>query len=158
LDNFKPFNDKFGFRQDDRAILLFADTIKEESARFKPFLGHIGGNDFFIGYKAEDNGDIEDFEKTLKTALKKFAQNAKSFYSKEDRKAGFITAKDRFEIMRNFDLLSASCAAITIGKEKRDYARQNYIRYRQTQKKRQKLTPKIRFVKIMSQIVFIILL
>lgn len=119
MDNFKPFNDKFGFRQDDRAILLFADTIKEESARFKPFLGHIGGNDFFIGYKAEDNGDIEDFEKTLKTALKKFAQNAKSFYSKEDRKAGFITVKDRFEIMRNFDLLSASCAAIIIGKEKK---------------------------------------
>jgi diguanylate cyclase (GGDEF)-like protein len=120
LDNFKPFNDKFGFRQGDRAILLFADTIKEETARFKPFLGHIGGDDFFIGYKVEDNGAIEDFEKTLKTALKKFAQNAESFYSKEDRKAGFITAKDRFGIMRNFDLLSASCAAIIIGKDKKE--------------------------------------
>lgn len=119
LDNFKPFNDKFGFRQGDRAIMLFADTMKEETAKFKPFLGHIGGDDFFIGYKAEDDSSISEFEETLKAALKKYAQNAESFYSKDDRKAGFITAKDRFGIMRDFDLLSASCAAIVVGKDKK---------------------------------------
>lgn len=118
LDNFKPFNDKFGFRQGDRAILLFADTMKEETAKFKPFLGHIGGDDFFIGYRAENSDEIKEFEDKLKVAIKKYAQNAESFYSKEDRKAGFITAKDRFGIMRNFDLLSASCAAIVVGKDK----------------------------------------
>jgi len=117
LDNFKPFNDKFGFRQGDRAIILFADTIKEELSTFKPFIGHIGGDDFFIGYKAED-GALAEFEERLKSALVKFAQNAESFYSKDDRKAGFIVAKDRFGIAREFSLLSASCAAVKLSKHK----------------------------------------
>lgn len=119
LDNFKPFNDKFGFRQGDRAILLFADTLKEETARFKPFLGHIGGDDFFVGFMAEEQ-NINEFEECLKSAIKKFAQNAESFYSKEDRKAGFVTAKDRFGITREFNLLSASCATVILGKDKKD--------------------------------------
>ncbi len=127
LDNFKPFNDKFGFRQGDRAILLFADTIKEEMAKFKPFIGHIGGDDFFIGYKAEDENSIAEFERTLKMALKKFAQNAESFYPKEDRKAGHITAKDRFGITREFDLLTASCAAIVMGKDKKNITAEEII-------------------------------
>ncbi len=117
LDNFKPFNDKFGFRQGDRAIILFADTMRDEIGSFKPFLGHIGGDDFFVGFKADEK-NIEEFEKQLKIAIKKYAQNAESFYSKEDKKAGFITAKDRFGITRDFALLSASCAAVKLGTSK----------------------------------------
>jgi len=140
LDNFKPFNDKFGFRQGDRAILLFADTMKEETAKFKPFLGHIGGDDFFIGYQAEENSTAE-FEKTLKSAIKKFAQNAESFYSKEDRKAGYISAKDRFGITRDFDLLSASCAAVIIGKDKKNITPEDIVYATAELKKAAKSSP-----------------
>ncbi len=140
LDNFKPFNDKFGFRQGDRAILLFADTIKEEMAKYKPFLGHIGGDDFFIGYKAEDNSIVE-FEETLKSAIKKFAQNAESFYSKEDRKVGHISAKDRFGIVREFDLLSASCAAVILGFDKKNITPEDIIYATANLKKAAKSSP-----------------
>lgn len=140
LDNFKPFNDKFGFRQGDRAILLFADTMKEETVKFKPFLGHIGGDDFFIGYQAEKDG-IADFEEALKIALKKFAQNAESFYSKEDRKTGHISAKDRFGITREFDLLSASCAAVAIGKDKKNITPEDIIYATAELKKAAKSSP-----------------
>jgi diguanylate cyclase (GGDEF)-like protein len=126
LDNFKPFNDKFGFRQGDRAIMLFADTMKDEMSGFKHFLGHIGGDDFFIGFKAED-GNLLDFEETLKMAIKKFAQNAESFYSKEDRKAGFIAAKDRFGITREFALLSASCASVILAKDKKSITAEGIV-------------------------------
>ncbi len=141
LDNFKPFNDKFGFRQGDRAILLFADTMKEETSKFKPFLGHIGGDDFFVGYQGTEEMPITDFETTLKAALKKYAQNAESFYSKDDRKAGFITAKDRFGIMRNFDLLAASCAAIVIGKDKKGITMEDIIYATAELKKSAKSSP-----------------
>ena len=117
LDNFKPFNDKFGFRQGDRAIMLFADTIKRELSPYKPFIGHIGGDDFFVGYKFDD-GKNGEFQSVLKKALIKFAQNAESFYAKEDRKSGYITAKDRFGTTREFPLLSASCACVTVNPEK----------------------------------------
>ncbi len=140
LDNFKPFNDKFGFRQGDRAILLFADTMREETAKFKPFLGHIGGDDFFIAYKAEDNS-IADFEETLKGAIKKFAQNAESFYSKEDRKVGHISAKDRFGIIREFDLLSASCAAVILEKDKKSITAEDIIYATAELKKAAKSSP-----------------
>jgi diguanylate cyclase (GGDEF)-like protein len=140
LDNFKPFNDKFGFRQGDRAILLFADTIKEETAKYKPFLGHIGGDDFFIGYKAEDSSIVE-FEETLKSAIKKFAQNAESFYSKEDRKVGHISAKDRFGIVREFDLLSASCAAVILGFDKKNITPEDIIYATAELKKAAKSSP-----------------
>ncbi|HRF57045.1 MAG TPA: GGDEF domain-containing protein [Campylobacterales bacterium] len=118
LDNFKPFNDKFGFRQGDRAILLFADTIKQETLRFKPFLGHIGGDDFFVGFETK-NAELGEFEETLKEAIKKFKQNAESFYSADDKKAGYIESKDRFGIVRKFDLLSASCATVTLEKNRK---------------------------------------
>lgn len=117
LDNFKPFNDKFGFRQGDRAIMLFADTLKRELSSYKPFIGHIGGDDFFVGYKFERDR-YGEFQSALKKALIKFAQNAESFYSKEDRKSGYITAKDRFGTSRDFPLLSASCACVTAQPEK----------------------------------------
>lgn len=117
LDNFKPFNDKFGFRQGDRAILLFADTLRQETLKFKPFLGHIGGDDFFVGFCAKKEG-VEEFENSLKKAIREFAQNAESFYSDEDKKLGFIEAKDRFGIVRNFELLTASCATVILEKNK----------------------------------------
>lgn len=126
LDNFKPFNDKFGFRQGDRAIILFADTIKEELNTFKPFLGHIGGDDFFVGFKADEKS-VDEFEQKLKTAIKKYAQNAESFYSKEDKKAGFIVSKDRFGITREFSLLSASCAAVKLQKSKKSISVEDIV-------------------------------
>jgi len=47
FDNFKPFNDKFGFRIGDRAILLFANILREFAGNKDFFIGHIGGDDFF---------------------------------------------------------------------------------------------------------------
>lgn len=48
FDNFKPFNDRFGFRQGDRAIILFADILKEHMEKEDSFIGHIGGDDFSV--------------------------------------------------------------------------------------------------------------
>lgn len=112
LDNFKPFNDKFGFRQGDRAIVLFADTVREEFSQIKPFIGHIGGDDFFIGVKIGGESEFKSVEECARVAIKKFSQNAESFYAKEDRKNGFIVAKDRFGIQREFALLTVSAAMV----------------------------------------------
>ena len=51
FDNFKPYNDRYGFRQGDRTILLFSDILKKTSGANKFFAGHIGGDDFFAGFR-----------------------------------------------------------------------------------------------------------
>lgn len=54
LDNFKPFNDIYGYDLGDQAILLLAETLKERVEASHDFLGHIGGDDFFILFRSED--------------------------------------------------------------------------------------------------------
>ncbi len=112
FNDFKPYNDLYGFRQGDRAILLFADILKKEVAN-DVFIGHIGGDDFFLGYKKSI------FENVYTDALKiqnLFKENVKQFYNEADRKNGFITTKDRFGETHQFELLSVCSAIIEITK------------------------------------------
>ena len=108
LDNFKPFNDKFGFRQGDRAILLMSETLK--SAFYNEFIGHIGGDDFFVGLKTNSN----IAKSKINDAFKQFQLNMESFYEPEIRKSGFYISEDRTGIIRDFQLLSCSAAMIVI--------------------------------------------
>jgi len=51
IDNFKAFNDKYGFERGDKALLLTAEILNSAIAEFDEehnFLGHIGGDDFVI--------------------------------------------------------------------------------------------------------------
>jgi len=108
FDNFKPFNDKYGFRLGDRAILLFAELLRKRVEQ-QHFLGHIGGDDFFIGFVGLD---LPEAERQVAELLASFRGDAESFYDAEAREAGFITAPDREGNLKNFPLLSASAALV----------------------------------------------
>lgn len=108
FDNFKPFNDKYGFRLGDRAILLFAELMRKRIDQ-QHFLGHIGGDDFFIGFVGIRLAEAERHISELLTA---FRSDAESFYDAEAREAGFITAADREGNLKQFPLLSASTALV----------------------------------------------
>ncbi|WP_395173268.1 diguanylate cyclase domain-containing protein [Roseibium alexandrii] len=43
FDNFKPFNDTYGYRQGDRAIILFSELLQKHVTGNNSFHGHIGG-------------------------------------------------------------------------------------------------------------------
>lgn len=47
LDNFKAFNDYYGYERGDRVIQLVAALLKEIAVPGK-FVGHVGGDDFVI--------------------------------------------------------------------------------------------------------------
>ncbi|HVI50347.1 MAG TPA: GGDEF domain-containing protein [Candidatus Sulfotelmatobacter sp.] len=108
FDNFKPFNDKYGFRLGDRAILLFAELMRK-SIEQQHFLGHIGGDDFFIGFVGLE---LAEAERQVADLLAAFRGDAESFYDADARAAGFITAPDREGHLKNFPLLSASAALV----------------------------------------------
>jgi GGDEF domain-containing protein len=111
FDNFKPFNDTYGFRQGDRAILLFADLMRKFSLHETWFLGHIGGDDFFIGMTGTKG---EQAEAAIAGLIRKFTLDAESFYDSETRHRAFIMTHDREGRLSKFPLLSASAVLIEI--------------------------------------------
>jgi diguanylate cyclase (GGDEF)-like protein len=56
FDGFKAFNDTYGFRRGDRAIQLFADILRSGTQDTGDFVGHVGGDDFFVGIEIERHG------------------------------------------------------------------------------------------------------
>ncbi|MCT7625659.1 GGDEF domain-containing protein [Aliarcobacter butzleri] len=110
FNDFKPFNDIYGFRQGDRAILIFSELLQKRYPK-DSFIAHIGGDDFFVGLKNKDKEDVFELTSNVQD---EFRNSAKNIYSKEDKKNGFIISKDRFNEKRRFELLSVSAAIIEI--------------------------------------------
>ncbi|MBP5988093.1 MAG: GGDEF domain-containing protein [Azonexus sp.] len=54
IDSFKPYNDCFGYRRGDDVIQMLARLICESSDEQLDFVGHIGGDDFFVIFRSAD--------------------------------------------------------------------------------------------------------
>jgi diguanylate cyclase (GGDEF)-like protein len=54
IDNFKPYNDAFGYRRGDDVIQTLARLICEACDQQLDFVGHIGGDDFFVVFRGAD--------------------------------------------------------------------------------------------------------
>jgi len=109
FDNFKPFNDTYGFRMGDRALLLFSELLKKKMTARGAFVGHVGGDDFFLAIKHKSPEEVEQKMIRLKKA---FSHQAESLYDQNHREAGFILSRDRHGIDRQFPLLDCSIAVL----------------------------------------------
>lgn len=109
IDNFKPFNDRYGFELGDRAILMMASILKSLERDHGTFVGHVGGDDFFVGGTGPACGAARA---TLKEVSERFRHVAESLYSAKDREAGFIAGRTRDGSIRKFPLLSCTVAAV----------------------------------------------
>ncbi len=105
IDNFKAFNDKYGFSRGDEALLvtarLLVATIMNSNAEYK-FLGHIGGDDFFFILPA----DI--MEETCQNLVSAYDEIIPNFYDAEDRANQGIISKDRAGNLQRFPFMSIS--------------------------------------------------
>ena len=113
FDNFKPFNDKYGFHVGDHAISLFSALLRRYFFAGGCFLGHIGGDDFFIGLR---DWTMEELTEILERLLSDFHEDVIALYSEEDRNAGQIKGHDRFGNERDFALLRCSIGVLTLPK------------------------------------------
>ena len=109
LDDFKPFNDNFGFDQGDQVIRLVGNILKDMTPEWDPlgFVGHIGGDDFVVICRAQG---IEIF---CNAVLNRFDMESRKFYPEDVLERGIYTSKDRNGKQRDFPLLSLSIAIIT---------------------------------------------
>ncbi|MDX9757467.1 MAG: GGDEF domain-containing protein [Sulfurimonas sp.] len=112
LDNFKAFNDAYGFRSGDRAIQLFADIMRKNlSVEF--FKAHIGGDDFFAATECKDENQ-EAYIESLFKIVQKFSDDARELYSNEDKERGCILSTDREGNKKEFPLLSVSASMLIV--------------------------------------------
>ena len=101
LNNFKSFNDKYGFEAGDR-VLKTESQIIVSAAMQDPasFVGHIGGDDFIV-VCSFDKADTIAQEITSKTDAV-----APSFYNEEDRTNGYMISTNRKGETEMFNFLS----------------------------------------------------
>ncbi len=92
LDKFKVYNDKYGFEHGDEIIRALARILidaTQKSCGQDAFVGHIGGDDF-VFICSDDKADA-----ISQYTVDEFDKQSPTFYSVEDRMAGFITGVDR---------------------------------------------------------------
>lgn len=105
IDNFKAYNDKYGFKNGDRALKRLSSIIKESSADDE-FVGHIGGDDFIAV------ADGLSAQNVCETIIKAFNESVPAFYSAEDVQRGYIEGKSRSNIEERFPLMSLTIVGV----------------------------------------------
>lgn len=106
IDNFKAYNDAYGFNNGDKMLVLLADILRD-CASHNEFIGHIGGDDFIMIC------DYHEGEKYCNKVVDKFAAAVLSLYREQDAKRGYIVSKNRHGVTENFPIASLSIAGIS---------------------------------------------
>lgn len=110
LDNFKSFNDHYGFARGDAAIKTLADIAGgsiESIAGRDGFLGHVGGDDFVANVAAEVAEDL------AKDIIGKWDEQVNSLYELKEQQLGFVEVLDRRGEVRRFPLVTVSIGIAT---------------------------------------------
>jgi diguanylate cyclase (GGDEF)-like protein len=89
LDNFKPYNDCYGYEKGDRVITGLADVLREIVTDRNDFIGHIGGDDFIVILSAEN------WQAQCAQIQENFSEWVRHRYSLEDQVMGGISGVDR---------------------------------------------------------------
>ena len=113
LDNFKAYNDTYGFSNGDEIIKFTARLIsKYVMKNDENFVGHIGGDDFVA--IVED----EDYEKICQNIIAEFDKCIEKFFTKEDVERGYIEVENRKGIMEQFPLTTISVGVVEVTSER----------------------------------------
>ena len=110
LDNFKAYNDKYGFMNGDEVIKFTAELMKETIQKYGKrgdFLGHIGGDDFVAVV------DYENAKKIGRNITKEFDKRITEYYNEEDVKKGSIKILNRKGKLEKYPIMTITVAMIS---------------------------------------------
>lgn len=110
IDNFKGFNDRYGYAKGNEVIqataAIITSAVKENGAA-DDFIGHVGGDDFIVVTEPER------YEEICKTVVKRFDEQIPLLYDSEDRQRGSIVGKNRQGTEVVYPLMTISIAVVT---------------------------------------------
>ncbi|MBM3461121.1 MAG: response regulator [Armatimonadetes bacterium] len=110
IDNFKAFNDKYGYDKGDDIIQLVARILinaAEELGRRDDFIGHIGGDDYIFITTPDRVESIASY------VIKWFDELVPTHYNEEDRLRGHIEVINRQGQVQHFPIMSVSIGICT---------------------------------------------
>ena len=119
LDNFKAYNDRYGYVRGSDLIKSTGELIYEvvnSCDKASAFVGHVGGDDFVMVV------DPDKAAEACQMVIDKFDMMIPEFYTPEDRSRGSIDGVDRYGIKRNFPLMTISIAIVICQKGAYDSA------------------------------------
>ncbi|RLJ39362.1 diguanylate cyclase/phosphodiesterase [Acidovorax sp. 106] len=108
LNNFKPFNDHYGYWRGDQMIRLVARLATAHCDARRDFVGHVGGDDFMLIFQSSN------WLQRCKNIVDEFAREAITLFDEPARQAGGIQAEDRHGVQRFFPCTTLAIGAVRI--------------------------------------------
>ena len=118
LDEFKAFNDAYGFQRGDGVLLLLARCLQDAIELAGPptaFVGHVGGDDFIVVCSPQQAEPLCD------EALRCFDQQIGEHYDPDDRVRGWLEVLDRRGKLRRHPIVSVSVGVASQDGARRDH-------------------------------------
>ncbi len=112
LDDFKAFNDRYGFDRGDHVLRFTAKTLEDalkSQGESSDFLGHVGGDDFILVVNPHRT------ERIAMEAIRHFDTGVQTFYDEADCQQGYITAHDRQGRPARVSMTGLTVAGILVG-------------------------------------------
>ncbi|MBI5092438.1 MAG: diguanylate cyclase [Candidatus Hydrogenedentes bacterium] len=109
LDNFKPFNDRYGFSRGDEVLRMTARVLVNALSLLgtqEVYLGHVGGDDFVFITPPELIAAACD------SAIRDFDAIIRNFYDEADRAKGGIESVDRKGVEQKYPIMSCSIGVV----------------------------------------------
>jgi diguanylate cyclase (GGDEF)-like protein len=110
IDNFKPYNDYYGFTRGDEVLRMTARLIQDVAMSGNDegvFIGHVGGDDFIIVATADLAASIAE------EIVARFDNEAPRLYEPPDAARGYIEIENRSGELQRFAPLSISIGIAT---------------------------------------------
>ena len=108
LNDFKPFNDRYGYFRGDEMIRLMADILTAQAEPSLDFVGHIGGDDFLVLFQSDD------WELRCTRVVAEFNDRARALFDPDDVAHGGIEGEDRRGCQQFFPLTRIVIGAVLV--------------------------------------------
>lgn len=116
LDNFKAYNDVYGFLKGDEIIKLTAKIITKNIHLLEEsdvFVGHIGGDDFVA--VVDEN---VDHDRICQDIIAEFDKEIIRYFNDDDIEKGYIEVHNRKGVIEEFPLTSISIGVVVADKKR----------------------------------------
>lgn len=115
LDNFKAYNDVYGFLKGDEIIKFTAKVILKHvhsQCDESSFVGHIGGDDFIAIVSQTET------EEVCQNIIAEFDKEVGKYFTEADLEKGYLEVANRKNVIEEFPLTSISIGVVMVETKK----------------------------------------
>jgi len=110
IDNFRIYNDIYGFEKGDKAIEVLSNIILDSVKSFgssDDFVAQISGDNFVIITASSED------EEMSKRIIAEFDKNILSLYNSIDKERGYIVSRSRLGEVHTYPIMTLSIAMVS---------------------------------------------